>query len=185
MQEIRRQLFHLFFGIAMLIVGLVFGKDGLIATLGVLLILGLVLIHYALGERKHHVVEYFLKKLDRPEDLPGRGALTCVAGMLLAACFADSLQFALAVIAILAFGDSFSTLVGRSGRHELPFSNGKTLEGFGAFVVSATVGASLFIKPELALAYSFILGIVEFVDLKADDNLSIPIVALVLRTVIK
>jgi dolichol kinase len=105
--------------------------------------------------------------------------------LLLAVCFADSLKFALAVIAILAFGDSFSTLIGRSGAHKLPFSGRKTLEGFGAFVVAATVGASLFIRPELALGYSFILGVVELVDLKADDNLSIPIVALAVRTVLK
>ncbi|MFH0922940.1 MAG: hypothetical protein V1811_02670 [Candidatus Micrarchaeota archaeon] len=183
MLEIRRQLFHLFFGIAMLIIGLVFGKAGLIALLGGLLIIGLILIQFAMAERRHPLLTLFLEKLDRPEDLPGRGALTYVAGLLLAVCFADSLSFTLAIIAILAFGDSFSTLVGISGMHKLPFSGRKTLEGFGAFVIAATVGASLFIQPESALVYSFVLGIVELVDLKVDDNLSIPAVALLLRAV--
>lgn len=105
--------------------------------------------------------------------------------MLFAVAFSGSLQFSIAVIGILAFGDSFATLVGRSGKYPLPFSDGKTLEGFMAFFVSAFVISQFFMPTMHAFAYSVALGVVESVDLKVDDNLSIPVFAIALRSVLK
>lgn len=72
MQELRRQWFHLCFGIAMMLVGLLWGKDALVGALVSLLVAGLVLIHLLMTEARLKSVEMFLEKLDRPKTCRGK-----------------------------------------------------------------------------------------------------------------
>ena len=92
-------------------------------------------------------------------------------GIVFPIVFLDT-QTACAAIAVLALGDSFSTIVGKSyGRHRIGV---KSLEGFLAFVAAAYVGALLFVDQQTALTFAFIGGLVELL-ININDNLTIPV----------
>jgi len=95
------------------------------------------------------------------------------------------IEIAMASCAILAVGDAFSTLVGKSiGRIE--YLHGKTLEGSVAFFVSSFLVAMLMVSPTLAFTGALVGALVEpLPSLKhlkrlyrsdlIDDNLLIPL----------
>lgn len=92
---------------------------------------------------------------------------------------------ALAASAILAVGDSFSTLIGiHFGKHKI--ADNKSFEGALAFFISSFVISLLFVKPLLGFAGAFIGAVVELsIPPKTskrsswllDDNLLIPIIS--------
>lgn len=79
-----------------------------------------------------------------------------------------------AVIAVLAGGDAFSTLVGKFyGKYRIGH---KSVEGFIAFIISGYMMATLFLPHNLyaCFALAFIGALIEFFN-NIDDNLAIPI----------
>ncbi len=79
------------------------------------------------------------------------------------------------VILIVAFSDSIATIVGRFyGRHQIPYNNGKSLEGSLVFFVTAFICAIFFVPLKTALIASFVSCIIETLPIKL-DNISIPL----------
>jgi HAD superfamily phosphoserine phosphatase-like hydrolase len=90
-----------------------------------------------------------------------------------------------AAIAILSLGDSVASLVGKHlGQTLIPYNKGKNLEGSVAGFACAFLGAALFVNPSLALAGAFAGLLVESLPLPVNDNLSIPLVAGTLMTLL-
>lgn len=106
------------------------------------------------------------------------GPITLALGALEALILFDSLPAKIAIFA-LAFGDSFSSLIGKTfGRIPMPLSGGKSVEGsifcFLAVLVSSySLCGKLFPSVAIALATAF----VEFWPTKDWDNLIIPLAA--------
>ena len=83
-----------------------------------------------------------------------------------------------AAIAVVTLGDGSASIVGRMyGRNKIPFSNGKTVEGTAAGIICAFVGASLFVSPAMAITAALVGMIVEFLPLRINDNISVPLLA--------
>jgi len=83
-----------------------------------------------------------------------------------------------AAIAVVTLGDGSASIVGRMyGRNKIPFSNGKTVEGTAAGIICAFVGASLFVSPTMAITAALIGMIVEFLPLRINDNITVPLLA--------
>jgi len=164
--------------------GLAVGREPLISFLGVLLFLGFVFVQLKLNGFKNGFAEHLLDQFDRNEKLPARGGLAYVAGTLFLVSAVD-LNFALGVIAILAFGDGFATLIGMSGKHKLPINKRKTWEGTLAFALVSIAASMYFLGPANAVLYSVVFAIIEAVDLKVDDNLLIPFAGVILKTLLK
>ncbi len=83
-----------------------------------------------------------------------------------------------AAIAVVTLGDGSASIVGRMyGRNKIPFSNGKTIEGTAAGIIFAFVGASLFVSPTMAVTAALIGMIVEFLPLRINDNITVPLLA--------
>jgi dolichol kinase len=76
----------------------------------------------------------------------------------------------------VAFSDSIATLIGRFyGRHTIPYSKKKSLEGSFAFLVSAFIICYFLNVPlKVALLASFVSCIIESLPLKY-DNITIPL----------
>ncbi|MDP2717381.1 MAG: hypothetical protein Q8P02_01420, partial [Candidatus Micrarchaeota archaeon] len=89
-------------------------------------------------------------------------------------------EFALSVIAIVAFGDGFATLVGLHGIRPLFWNPSKTWEGLAAFIFSATAIAAFAVPLWSAVLYATVLGLLESMDWKTDDNLLLPVAATLL-----
>lgn len=170
--ERERKLFHIAFGTALLLAGLLSGKVFLVAILFLALFAGLFLVQLKLSGLRLRFVDAMLRRFDRPSLLPGYGALTFVVSALLMLTFIHDFFKALGFIALLSFGDGFSSFVGRHGRVKLPWNKGKSLEGLVVFFLAGAGFSFYFLGPS-ALPYAAVLAVIESLDLKLDDNLVI------------
>jgi|TARA_Y100000310_G_scaffold344824_2_gene459796 dolichol kinase len=179
--EIKRQVFHIFFGIFLVLL-LHFDFVDYLFLL-IFFIIGLIL---SLSSKniKIPLIHNFLKTFDREKDLetfPGKGAIFYVLGAFIVVLFFPK-DIALASIMILALGDSISRLIGPYGYLQHPFHNKKFLEGAVAGIIAGFLGALFFVSWIPALIASTISMFLEGLDLrikkfKIDDNLLIPVVA--------
>ncbi len=100
--------------------------------------------------------------------------LTLVVGVILSLLFFSEL-IAYVVIVILAFADSFATIVGKFyGRVKIPYNRKKSVEGSAAFFVTAFICAVFLLPLKTALIASFVSCIIETIPFKF-DNISIPL----------
>ncbi len=180
--EMTRQIFHLFFGIILVIL-LMYSFIGK-WVLFYLIILG-VIVSLASKKIKIPVIYWFLENFERPEDLkrlPGRGLLTYLIGAFLATLLFP-MDIAMASIIILAFGDSVSHIFGiHYGRRKHLLNDKKFIEGSLAGFVAAFLGSAAILPWFEAFFAAFFAMIVEAVEIKVgagqvDDNIIIPIVA--------
>jgi len=179
--EWRRQIVHILFGAALIGVGILFGKTALLMLLLLLVAIGFTGSQLEMRGVKVPVWHELLQAFERKEAFPAKGALNYVTGALLAVSFSQNFQFALAAIALLAFGDGFSTMVGKHyGKTKLHWNAKKTWKGSIAFFLAGGIFAFPFIGV-VAFAYSLALAFIESFDLDVDDNLLIPVAALLLN----
>lgn len=184
--EIRRQIFHALFGIAIIVLVMF----GFIDEWGVLILIliGLIISHIS----KHSelpVVSFFLKKFERPADMenfPGKGMITYLIGCFLVLFFFPQ-DIALPSIAALAIGDPVSRLFGiHLGKRKSPLNDMKFIEGTIAGFFAAFVAIFYFIRWRWieALLAAFFAMLAEAMDIKlggtqVDDNIVVPVVAAV------
>lgn len=181
--EIRRQLFHLLFGL--LLVFLLY-TEFIDAFIVFMMLIAGVGVSVLSREINIPVVSWFLQRFERPEDIrkfPGKGAIFFLIGVLIVLVLPFGKNTALAAITILALGDSVSHIVGRFyGRTQHPLNKKLMLEGTLAGVMAGFLGAVLFvsiIEAFLASLFAMIAEAVEFRinEREADDNIIVPFVA--------
>jgi len=84
---------------------------------------------------------------------------------------------------IMALGDGFATLIGKTGKIRTIFNKKKTLEGTVAGTIAAFVGASLIIPMQQAVFASAFAMFVELIGFKVgkivDDNITVTLAAAV------
>ena len=180
--EINRQIFHLLFGLAIVIL-LVYG------LLSDEIILGLILIGIILSflsrRIKVPIIRNLLHRFEREKEIrkfPGKGIIFYLAGIYIVLILFPR-EVAMASIMILALGDSVSHLYGlHYGKIKHPLSSTKFLEGTIAGFIAGFIGAFVFLPWHEAFFASLAAMIVEAVEIKigteqVDDNLIIPVVA--------
>lgn len=186
--ELKRQIFHIFIGILVLLFIEFFQRRLVLITLLAVLIVS-ILFSLISTRRKVPIAGFLLDKMGRSADekFPGKGFVFFIAGALLAFKLFPQ-DIALASIAVLTFGDSVSTLVGSLNGglgkkyNSKLFSRYKAVYGTLIGILVSFPFACLFISPlyaalasaagMLAEAVSFKLG-----EQEADDNLIIPLAA--------
>lgn len=188
--ELRRQIFHIFFGTS--IVLLLFFEIFNAKILFMLLLVG-GLLSFISKEIKIPGIDWFLKKFDREETLkkfPGRGAIFFIVGCLLAVKLFDK-DIALASIMILTFGDSVSHLFGLYlGKIKHPLNGLKKIEGNLIGSIAGGFMAMFFVNFIWAFTGAFIAMIIEAVEFKMgnnviDDNILTPLVAGTIMYILK
>ena len=184
--ELRRQTVHAA-GILTLIPMYILPREQTTLILGAM-VLGILSLTIYRGHRtrlhKHIAIEqlflfenWFEKqvmKFERPGEFPLRGALLFYVGVFVAFQLFP-MSIAAAATAVLAAGDSVSTVVGRSwGRHKLPINRDKSWEGSAAFFIGALFVLMFFVNPLKALMAAAAATAVEAAP-RMDDNLTIPL----------
>ncbi|HLC65918.1 MAG TPA: SEC59/DGK1/VTE5 family protein [Candidatus Nanoarchaeia archaeon] len=178
--EFRRQLFHLFFGL-LLIIPIQWGLLG-IRELWILFMIGVALSIASMKYKIpviHTLLNYFERHKHR-KTFPGQGPIFYVLGAFLVMVLFEE-NIALAAIMILAFGDSISHLAGRFyGKIPHPLNSNKFLEGAVFGFIFAALGAWIFVPLKHALVGALIGMVAEGIDVKfgrtqIDDNLIIPL----------
>lgn len=183
MFEIRRQIFHLLFGLA--IVALLMFNVISIFGLFILFTVGFFLA--VLSVRMDvPFIKIMLDWFERPSarhTVPGKGALLLVLGAILVLAWFPK-DIALASIAILAVGDSIATIVGKvDSAVPHPLNTKKMLEGSLLGFFCSFLVAMIFIAPLEAFFAAFIAMAFEAVEVKMynkmsiDDNILIPLIA--------
>lgn len=85
-----------------------------------------------------------------------------------------SAPFNYAAIAVVTLGDGFASIASRLyGKHKIPYTGGKTVEGSIVGFVCAFAGAVIFVSPTTALIASTIGIAIELLPLRIIDNLTI------------
>jgi len=180
--ELKRQIFHLFLGIAIVMLL----RYSLINTKIILfiLIIGLV-ISYLSRKMRIPFFNDMLEIFERKEEItrfPGKGIIFYFIGVYITLLLFPK-DIASASIMILALGDSVSHVFGlHFGKIKHILSEKKFLEGTIAGFIAGFFGAVLFVKPTEAFFASLIAMTVEAIEIKAgaqqvDDNLVVPIVS--------
>ena len=176
--ELRRKLFHLFFGLFLIFILFYSGRINLIIFLCVFLFIGCIMIFVMQKGRKIPIADWLEEKFERKNvRFPGYGAFWYVVGALLVALFLGNAHEIAAAIVALAAGDSAATIFGILGSHRLPYNRRKTREGSLAFFVFS-LPACLFVG-WIGIALAAIAAIVESLDTPVDDNLLIPVTAII------
>jgi dolichol kinase len=172
--ELRRKLFHLFFGIFLIFLLFYSGRRQLIIFLGIVLFLGIIMILLMQSGRKISIADWLEETFERENvRFPGYGAFWYVVGALLLSIFLDNCSEIAAGIVTLAAGDSTATIFGIIGHHRLPYNRRKTWEGSIAFFVFS-LPACLFVG-WTGVALAGLAAIAESLPTPMDDNLLVPI----------
>lgn len=175
--ELRRKLFHLFFGLFLIFILFYSGRINLIIFLCIFLFIGCIMIFVMQKGWKIPIADWLEEKFERKNvRFPGYGAFWYVVGALLSALFLGDTHEISAAIVVLAAGDSAATIFGIMGTHPLPYNRRKTWEGSIAFFIFS-LPACLF-AGWVGIALAAIAAIVESLDTPVDDNLLIPVAIL-------
>lgn len=177
--EVRRQVFHLCLGIAILVL-LSFN----LLTVKILFAVFLSGLFLSLLSLRYNLplVCWFLDRFERDAVFPGKGVLFFFLGSILSLLL-FSKSIALASISVLTFGDSISPLVGfYFGRLRSRLNGSRFIEGFVAGFVISSSFAYLFVPFFPAILGSFVALFFEFLEVKfrgysVDDNILIPLVS--------
>jgi len=181
--EIRRKLFHTFFGLFLIFVLFYLGRINLIIFLSTTFIFGSIMIVLMRQGRKIPIAHWFEETFERENvRFPGYGAFWYVVGTLLLALSLGNANEIAAAIVALAAGDSAATIFGIRGRHLIPYNRIKTVEGSVAFFVFS-LPACLFVG-WMGIALAALAAVAESLATPMDDNLLIPITAILFFTII-
>lgn len=188
-REIRRQTAHLVAGL--LIILLIKLNLLTVHMLGGLLIVGGALSIISRFKKIPYIYPV-LVAFERPQDLksfPGKGSFFLVLGSYLVLLIFPQ-PIALAAIAIMAVGDSITTLIGiYYGRIKSPLNKLKHLEGTMLAIIAGTIMAFNFVPFEKAFLGAIVAMIFENIAIRhiawlLDDNLLIPLVAAITMTLV-
>lgn len=153
--ELERQLIHLFTGIFFIIFVYLTG-DRALTLLLLLLVFYLAVTYIILNEMLPPQLYAFLCRWGRPgkQNIPLKGTILLVCGIVLSLILFPR-EIVYASIAVVGFGDSIATIAGVTlGKHKLPYSGQKTVEGTLAGIVAAFIAAVFFVTPAQALVGS-------------------------------
>jgi len=150
--EVERQFIHLFTGITLILLIRAAG-DMALPLLLFLLALYVTSSVAIILDKLPLRLSTFLCRWGRPskQNIPLKGTIMLLCGITLSfLLFPEEIVYA--SIAIVAFGDSIATAVGvLVGRHKLPYSKEKTVEGTVSGIVAAFLSSLLFVTPVQAL----------------------------------
>ena len=174
--EYKRQALHIGFGLALIawLYALPASwKEPFELSLFIVLIAGMIIVDLKLRGRATPF-DVLFKLLERKNAPPGYGAFWYGLGVILASTLLALKAELASVLWVLSVGDGIATFIGKHyGKLELPYNRAKTLEGTLAMFV-ASLGCYVFIG-EKALVLAAVATLVETLDLKLDDNFTIPV----------
>ncbi len=181
--EIERQIMHFLVGLGTIVMLFTFSRPFTAGAVFFVLLSGTLMINARIQKLRIPFVEWFVERFERKGVLfSGFGSACYAAGVLIPLVFLSDVNHIAACILILAVGDGLSTIVGRGGKHKLPYNKEKTLEGALAFFIGAL--PSVFFIGILGIPLAVLAAIIETVNFRIDDNLTVPIVCTIFFLVI-
>ena len=181
--ELRRKLFHSIFGLISISILFYFSRKILILFLSLLLLFGSIILVWKLQGNRIPIIDWFEVTFERKNvKFPGYGAFWYVVGTLLLTLSLNNAYEIAAAILTLALGDSAATIFGILGTHPLPYNRRKTIEGSLAFLIFSLL--SCLLVGWVGIPLAFLTAVAESLPVPIDDNLLIPITAILFFSLI-
>ncbi len=146
--EFLRQLIHILTGIVFILIINFSGDNAALVFLAILLALTFFSI-LVTGLDDTEKSPRLVRKLERSkkQKIKFQGTILLLSGVFVTLILFP-VEIVYAAVAIVTFGDSIATIVGTSiGRHKLPYSDKKSLEGTFSGLIIAFLVAMLFVTP--------------------------------------
>jgi len=146
--EFLRQLIHILTGIVFILIINFSGDNAALVFFVILLALTLFSI-LVTGLDDTEKSPRLVRKLERSkkQKIKFQGTILLLSGVFVTLILFP-VEIVYASVAIVTFGDSIATIVGTSiGRHKLPYSDKKSLEGTFSGLIVAFLIAMLFVTP--------------------------------------
>ncbi|MDE1768013.1 MAG: hypothetical protein KGH64_05380 [Candidatus Micrarchaeota archaeon] len=176
--ERRRDILHILVGTALMLIlyfkGANFGGFVLIFTL----LLGISAITFAENTKKNKISQW-LYNLERTGSQFGAGAIWLGLGSIVTVAFLPA-PYIISVFGAVFVGDPLATFMGlKYPIMKLPYNKAKSLGGSVVYLF-ATFLMAFPIIGNYALPLALVAAAVESLDIPLDDNLSVPIVLIIL-----
>ena len=160
-----------------------FSRKILILFLILLLLFGSIILVWKLQGNRIPIIDWFEVTFERKNvKFPGYGAFWYVVGTLLLTLSLNNDYEIAAAILTLALGDSAATIFGILGTHPLPYNRRKTIEGSLAFLIFSLL--SCLLVGWVGIPLAFLTAVAESLPVPIDDNLLIPITAILFFSLI-
>ncbi len=146
--EFLRQLIHILTGIVFILIINFSGNNAELVFLVILLALTFFSILVTRSDDTEKSPR-LVRKLERSkkQKIKFQGTILLLSGVFVTLILFP-VEIVYAAVAIVTFGDSIATIVGTSiGRHKLPYSDKKSLEGTFSGLIVAFLVAMLFVTP--------------------------------------
>jgi len=183
-REIERQLFHLLVGTAFVLIVHFLGVQTTFYFSLALLAGGAVLAWLSMRGVELPFIHVALQVSERGHEkrIPGFGAFKFVSAVSLLTFLFSEPRVVLGALLVLAYGDSFSTWVGKNfGKIKTP--GNRTLEGSVAGILASFLILLPFFDPFTALVTALLGMLAEY--LPFDDNYTIPLVSAAILTLLR
>ncbi|MFH1586688.1 MAG: hypothetical protein ABID38_02435 [Candidatus Diapherotrites archaeon] len=181
--ELRRQLIHVIAGSAVIWFVLFLGRTNALLLASLIFLIGLIISILLKWGYKIPIASDLVKVAGREKEksFPAIGALMFFSGIILTMAFFQDLNVIIGALVVAVYGDGASTLIGKA-IGKIKTIGGLTLEGtIGGMIVSFLLLAGIFdLVPAL---WAAIFGMASEM-LPIDDNVSIPIVAAIVLTIL-
>jgi dolichol kinase len=176
--EMPRKILHALVGLFFCAIILTLGMDKASMLVLAGTFLGILNIHLVLFGLKLPGTDLVMDKFERGGVMPGEGSLYYALGTLFTVgLLRDCPGAAIAVILMLAIGDSLATIVGgRYGRRRLPWNCRKTVVGSAAFMAGAMCSL-IVVSSAITILIAALATLIESLPVKADDNITVPVAA--------
>lgn len=179
MNEYARKSSHLLIGVGIAALIWILPKEVALPVIAVPLLVGLCIIDLCLKGMCIPGIHQILTALERPEEIPGKGAFFFVFATLIVLILFPS-PIAAASVLVLSVQDGIATMAGISfGKHRI--WNKKSWEGFAAGTVAAILVLLPWFPAISAICAGVMAGLAELVS-PVDDNLVVPFVVALLLT---
>ena len=177
MKEDERQAFHFLLGIFVIALVLAIGVEPAACVVGVVLVLGLVMVHLKHSGVSLGPFEKLIARFERPGVLAGYGAMTYAAATLAILTLISNKEQIIASMIMLGVGDAASTVIGTRSRKKLPYNRRKTYGGTLAFFICSL--PAVYFAGVPALIVCAVAAVAESLETNVDDNLIVAVVAVV------
>ena len=177
MNEDERQAFHLLLGISTILLVETFGIEPTTYIVGIVLVLGLMMVHLKHSNVHLGIVERLIARFERPGVMAGYGAMTYAAATLAILTLLSNKEQIIASMIMLGIGDAASTLVGTRSKKTLPYNRHKTFGGTVAFFISSL--PSVYFAEWQAIIVCALAALAESLESNIDDNLIVAVVCVI------
>lgn len=176
--EFSRQLIHLLTALLFALLAWFAGLKFALALAVLALMAGIIVSVFAWKFLEKHPLKDLVRKVERRHErhLPGKAALMLLLAIVIVLIlfYRMPLEVSTGALLVLAFGDSFSTIIGKHFG-KIKIAGKKTLEGTIAGIIASFIPLLFIVAPLQAFAAALAGMLAELLPI--DDNFTVPVAA--------